>query len=519
MPPRVVLGEGLLARNALLNLLGFTIPLIVALFSVPPVIKGLGAERFGILALIWAVTAYSSLFDLGLGRATTKFVAEAIEQTDDDRIGAIVSTSVMVQACLGVLGSLLLVAVAPFLAQHLLKVPSNLTATTQLSFRIAALSVPIVLISGSLRGVLEAAQRFDLVNAVRGPISAANFLLPFAGVLAGWDLPAIVASVVMFSGLAMLAQYGMCKRLFPTLRLYRRRPFSELRRLARFGSWVSVSSVASPILVYLDRFMIGALSSVAAVSYYAAPYEIVTRLWIVPTSLVTTLFPAFSALHTRSQVGAFQTLVARSAKYLLVVLGPLVIVLIVLGRDILQLWLGSEFAIRSVRALQVLAVGVLLHSLAQVPYSLIQAVGRPDLTAKLHLAELPLHAFIVWRLVGAWGITGAAVAWSLRAGFDATLLYLLAWRACSVSPAFLATQKLPQTVALLLVSASVALGANSIPEAAWLRFPTFAAIVIAASAVTWRYLFDAGDRARIVRLIQPPRRPPLRSAHGGDERQ
>ncbi len=519
MNPRVATGGGLLARNALLNLVGFGVPLIVALFSVPLVIRGLGAARFGVLALVWAVTAYSSVFDLGLGRATTKFVAEAIAQADVDRVGAIVSTSVMVQAGFGLLGGLLLVAVSPLLAERLLKVPPELTATARLSFCIAAVSVPTVLISGSLRGGLEAAQRFDLVNAVRAPLNAANFLLPLLGVVVGWDLPGILASMVIFGGVAMVAQYLMCKRVFPSLRFWRRFPISELRRLARFGGWVSVSSVAGPILVYLDRFMIGALRSVAAVAYYAAPYEMVTRLWIVPTSLVTTLFPALSALHSRSEFRGFQELVARSVKYLLLVLGPLVIILIVAGRDILRLWLGNEFAIQSTRALQLLAVGVLLNSLAQVPYSLIQAAGRPDLTAKLHLAELPIHTVIAWRLVSAWGITGAAVAWSLRAGLDAVCLYVLAWRACAVSPAFFAANRLPQALALLVVSGCLLMGVHFLPEASWLRFPASAAIVIAAGVATWRYLMDEGDRARIARLVQPLRRPPPGSVHGADERQ
>jgi O-antigen/teichoic acid export membrane protein len=519
MDSTVGLGGGVLARNALLNLLGFTLPLIVAVFSVPLVIRGLGTERFGILALVWAVTAYSSVFDLGFGRATTKFVADAIEQSDEHRVGTIVSTSILVQASLGVLSGVLLVAASPFLSERLLKVPPYLIATTRLSFCIAAVSVPTLLISGSLRGVLEAAQRFDLVNVIRAPLNAANFLLPLAGVRLGWDLPEILASMVTFAGLAMVAQYLMCKHLFPSLRFSRRFPLAELRRLARFGGWVSVSSVASPLLVYLDRFMIGSLRSVAAVAFYAAPYEIVTRLWIVPTSLVTTLFPAFSALQSRSEFGVFTTLVARSVKYLLLVLGPLVIVLMVFGRDILRLWLGDDFSTQSTLALQVLALGVLLNSLAQVPYSLIQAVGRPDLTAKVHLAELPLHAVIVWRLVSAWGITGAAVAWSLRAGLDAILLYTVAWRACNISPAFLAANRLPQTLALLVVSASLAMGVYALPEPAWLRFPAFAAIVIAAGVAAWRYLIEAGDRARIARLVQPLHRLPLRSLHGGDEHQ
>jgi O-antigen/teichoic acid export membrane protein len=66
--------EGLLARNAFYNFLGQAVPLLAAVVSVPYVIHGLGPERFGLLSLAWVVLGYFTIFDLGLGRATTKFI-------------------------------------------------------------------------------------------------------------------------------------------------------------------------------------------------------------------------------------------------------------------------------------------------------------------------------------------------------------------------------------------------------------------------------------------------------------
>ena len=65
----------LLARNTVWNLGGQVAPLVVAIFAIPPLIKGLGTDRFGVLTLAWVVIGYFSLFDLGLGRALTKLVA------------------------------------------------------------------------------------------------------------------------------------------------------------------------------------------------------------------------------------------------------------------------------------------------------------------------------------------------------------------------------------------------------------------------------------------------------------
>ena len=50
----------------------------VAVVTIPALIGRLGTDRFGVLTLAWILLGYFSLFDLGLGRALTKMVAEQL---------------------------------------------------------------------------------------------------------------------------------------------------------------------------------------------------------------------------------------------------------------------------------------------------------------------------------------------------------------------------------------------------------------------------------------------------------
>ena len=59
-------GGHLLARNTLLNIAGEAAPLLLGLISIPIVVRELGADRYGVLALSYLVVGYLSLFDLGL---------------------------------------------------------------------------------------------------------------------------------------------------------------------------------------------------------------------------------------------------------------------------------------------------------------------------------------------------------------------------------------------------------------------------------------------------------------------
>jgi len=72
--------------------------------------------------------------------------------------------------------------------------------------------------------------------------------------------------------------------------------------------------------------------------------------------------------------------------------------------------------------MQVLAMAIFVNTLGQCAFTFIQAVGRPDLTGKLHLAELPFDALLLWWLLPRWGIVGVAIAWAIRAIADAVVL-------------------------------------------------------------------------------------------------
>jgi len=58
----------------------------VAILATPVLIRGLGTERFGILTLIWVMIGYLSLFDLGIGSALTKLVADKLGEGKEEQI-------------------------------------------------------------------------------------------------------------------------------------------------------------------------------------------------------------------------------------------------------------------------------------------------------------------------------------------------------------------------------------------------------------------------------------------------
>src|SRR5690606_38727139 len=136
------------------------------------------------------------------------------------------------------------------------------------------------------------------------------------GAAAGATLSTIVALLFVSRATSLLAYAALAVRAVPALA---RPTFASgaLRRFTAFGGWTSLSGVLAPLLIYLDRLLLGALVSMAAVAYYAAPYEVVARLLIVPASIVAALFPELSRLHARGGARRIGETSARAMRYAL----------------------------------------------------------------------------------------------------------------------------------------------------------------------------------------------------------
>jgi len=421
--PLVETTGGALARNAGYNLLGQALPLAVGVVAMPVVASHLGAARFGVLGLIWAVVGYFGLLDLGLGRATTKYVATCLARGDLATLRSMATLSVLLQIGLGVAGGIGLALLTPWLVGHAMSVPPPLVPEVKGAFFTLAGSIPLVSASAALRGVTEAAQRFDLVNLVRAPTAAAMFAVPAAVAAAGGGLVAIVAGLLVVRLLAAWAFASVIPRAMPGFSWEFTPAWRLFRPLASYSAWTAISNLVSPLLSYLERFFLAALAGIAAVGYYTGPAEAVTRLLIVPAALAGALFPAVSAADNAEAGQRGERLAATSLRYLLFTLAPVALVLVLLAEPIVRLWLGADYASRGAGAFAILAVGVLVNGLAHVPSAYLFGCGRPDLPAKFHLIELPLYALAGWFLIRAYGITGAALAWTSRVTVDALLLF------------------------------------------------------------------------------------------------
>ncbi len=407
-------------RNSLYNLAGSIVPLILALVTVPLYIKLVGVERYGALAIAWLILGYFGFFDMGLGRATAQRIATLTDASDQERSN-VFWTAMVVNLGMGVAGGLLLYAAGHYFFANYFEVSDALRAELIGSLPILAAAVPVATATGVASGALQGREMFLQVNMNTVAGTTLFQLFPLA---VAWQVGPTLATLIMAAVVAriigfLLFALSVKRRVLKDAKMLFDK--AQAKALFSFGGWVTITSIVSPLLVVVDRFVIGATISAVAVAIFTISFEIVQRVSLLPRSISMALFPRMAAMDKE----ASHKLLERMMRIMTLVVTPPVLFGIFAMRPFLELWVGEDLARQSAPIGMVLFVGYWINGYAIIPYARLQALGRPDLVTKALVAQLPFYLVAMYLALQSFGLIGAAIVFSIRTFVDYFILIYL----------------------------------------------------------------------------------------------
>jgi len=465
-----------------MTVLGVIAPMAVTVFTLPIYLRLIGEERYGILALIWLVFGYFGLFDFGLSRATANHLAR-LRQAPAEEKAPVFFTALLMNAGLGLVGAVLLGVALTFASMMMSGADNGLRGELQIGLPWLVLLLPLSTVSGVFVGCLEAEERWGMINLQQVVGAVLQAVLPLVLViLLGANLMfAIVGTVVgkalviAWSATAALRTFkGVKPKINPAL----------LRPLLSYGGAVALTNSISPILASADRFVIASVSGLQAVTTYSVPFNIISKVTIVPAAVTRVLFPRFSSMAPTEA----KALAERALGVLGGVIAMICCPIILLAHAGLSVWVGPDFAERGTTVTQVLAMGACFNALAYVPFALLQGTGRPNLVARIHLFELLPFLLILYVLVMFFGVEGAAWAWLMRVVADAVLLLHFTKLLRSSARALL-----PCAGAILVSFLTASLGTP-------LPYLVLLTVAISGAIIVWLYR-TSPEWARMVRRV------------------
>jgi O-antigen/teichoic acid export membrane protein len=410
-----------LKRNFFVNLLSPMTRMVVALVTVPLYLHHIGDARYGVMSIVWVLLGFFGFLDLGLSRAVTNALAKLRDAPQAHRARVLLTTFGL-NLGIGLMGGVVLYVFGALMLKHFVSMPDEISAEVSRSLPWIACLLPLTLISAAGAGALESRELFLLVNSIQictmtvaqlAPVLAAIFVSP--------SLTVVIPTAAVAQGLGAIAVLAVVYRLEGPFSL-RAIDLGEARKLLGYGGWMFATNVFYPALASADQFVIGSAMGVASVAHFAVPMGLVQRSVALPIALGRTLFPRLSSLSGDAAHALGMRALLIMAYGFATVCAPAII----LSPTFFRYWISADFAAVSAPVAQVLFPGIWMGALSLVGFTLLQSQGRADVTGKLNIIEFLPFVAVLWVLTTAFGIVGAAAAWTLRSIADALIMLWLA---------------------------------------------------------------------------------------------
>lgn len=413
------------------TLAGLVAPLGVSIVTAPIVIRLLGAEAYGVLALLVVIQQYLYFADFGMSLASTKFGSAAYAEGDLEKEARVVRTAAMVALA----ASIPVAAVLAIFSREvavLFNVPERLLGETSLAIKVAAATLVLTLLGLVVNSPLLARLRMDVNTLITSGTRMAGMIATPIVIYLGGGI--IGAAIVMFAAalLNVVGHIAASARLLPRfLELSVDR--ESLRQLLRFGLPMCIAAVAAMALTNLERGALSAFTSVKQLAYYSVAFSLSSVLTLGSGAMHQSLIPVFSQLQSETSRERRNAIYTRSIRLITIAMLPVLGLAGIAGELILTVFAGPEFAKEGTVLFYILLLGIVFTIAVHTPAAALIASGRTDLFARIYWLELPPYALLVWMLISRYGAVGAAVAWTIRVSLDAALQFALAARYAGVT--------------------------------------------------------------------------------------
>jgi O-antigen/teichoic acid export membrane protein len=403
-----------LKTSIAINLIGSLVPVFLALACIPPLIHKLGMSEFGILSLVWILIGYLSIFDMGVGRALTFEVSNKLKgETCFKGLSRTICPGISLATIAGILGVFLILPIIFFMGSGL-EAKFNIEKGSIDALYLCVIAIVPTAITSAIRGALEGGSRFIESNLMRAAISSGMFIVPLVFVeLGNHELLDITIGLIILRIIVMIISiYIIRDNIKLNHFIFRRSDF----RMLHYGSWVTISSILSPLMVNGDRFIVSSIVGPALLNLYTIPQEMIQRFLIVPGAFTTSIFPKIPHLKSIKNFYKINLFHISTLSFISV------LCIAFIGPYFFEYWISPVFAINSQEILWILCFGLFFNSLAQLPMTYLMAMGMPKLVTTAHVIELIFYVLAIYILVKIFGVKGAAYAWSFRVSLDFFIL-------------------------------------------------------------------------------------------------
>jgi O-antigen/teichoic acid export membrane protein len=416
------------SRNAAAGLVRLFVNTLVGLVLPAYLTHRLPVKTYGAWVLILQLSAYISYLDFGVQTGIAKYVAEYEAKADHEGIERCASAGLAILLVAGVLGVLLTLILAWLVPQLFRDMPGSLYRDVRISVVLIGISLSFGLSPSTFSGIFLGLQRY----AVPMSISVINRLLFVTVVCSAVFLHSSLAvmgtAAAVVNVLTALLQIVAWRTLAGGIRVSLSSiDRNMLRRMLEYCLVLAIWSASMLCISGLDVTIVGhyAFTETGFYSIASAPINLIIAVW---AATFGPLIPAASALSAQRTAVDMGRILSRATRYATLLLFLSGLPLLVGGYTVLRLWVGSAYALHSVRYLRILVLANILRNLCAPYATMVVATGKQKVATAAAISEALVNLTSSLYLASRMGAIGVALGTLLGAVVSVSMHFALSMR-------------------------------------------------------------------------------------------
>jgi O-antigen/teichoic acid export membrane protein len=247
---------------------------LVGIFLSPLILHRLGDAAYGIWVLIFSVTGYYGLFDLGIRSSIIRYVSKYTATGEDEKLARFVNTSLFAYTMIGAITMTLTVVLSSHV-ETLFRIPPGMHTQSHILLLLVGAAVSLGFPLGVFAGMLEGLQRFYILNwtSIGSTLLRAALIVHFLN--RGYGLITVALITVALPVLSSIVRAVVVFRLRPVPLGLRYIDKDSFRQMATYGGTTFLVIVAGQLRFRTDELVLGRMMSTVAITYFSIGARIV----------------------------------------------------------------------------------------------------------------------------------------------------------------------------------------------------------------------------------------------------
>jgi O-antigen/teichoic acid export membrane protein len=403
------------------------INVLTGLFLSPFILHRLGDSAYGIWVLIFSVTGYYGLFDLGIRTSIVRYVSKFVATEETENLAKLINTSLFSYACIGVVTMLVTLAVCTFM-DRLFRIPAEFHTTARLLFLMVGASVALGFPLGVFGGVLEGLQRFYIMNWTSAAASLLRTALIIIVMNHGYGLLTVALITVALPLVSSIIRGVVALRILRIGFGFHYLDGTTFRLIANYSGITFIVLVAGRLRFRTDEIVIGGLLTASAITYFSIGARIVDYASEVVSSLAQIFVPMSSDSHAKGDIARLRKIMIAGNRACAFIILPIAAILIILGKSVIEAWVGSKYIAQSYSVLVILIIPFTLMLAQSASGRILFGTSQHKTFAIVALVEGVANLILSLLLVRPYGIVGDALGTAIP--LSCTMLVFMPRHVC-----------------------------------------------------------------------------------------